>query len=853
MYSQGYIPPVYPQQVYMPPAYSQQEYMQQSQSSQNTKSISFNMIIFGLIICLIIWLIVFRKNGKLSEWSEWSTCDKICGGGTQTRKRTYTPSAFGGREDPDKDKLLETQTCNTDVCKIDGKMSNWVDVDGKCRSGETDTSTEISCGSGTKKQTRTYLPGSNGGIELGENDPERLKTSQWIECAKDPCPNAPGSFTAWIDDSPICYKDRNVSPDDIVTCGNGYKKQTRTYIPPRGNGQDLPNKNELTQWVSCGTLPECPAKVDASCTDFIWDTECKCINNSYKIGKQKSKTVASGGGVDIDCDTTRQEFSCNSNTIASRSSDLIGLEQNIKKTFTPGARCPQNGILSQLPDTTCAPNTGKDRKKTKTYNYTFPLIRGEDGKHDTTFERMFSGKIADINNMGSNSTLNVVNQLNINETYTFTVTNSTEPKQYRLVTTIGCPDVPITPEETIMSLWTNNTGCTQPLNNNIYNKIGNSLEDLKFKDTSNINTSFQQFTKTSLALNTNNDMIKLCYGNDGYLTIDDSNKAKYSARSILRAGFRFNKDVVILSHGSYRLVFQSDGNLVLYRGTQARWASDTSNRGHTLVMQHDGNLVIYNANGGPIWSSETSDNNNAYLELEDTGRLYIKNANGVIIKYLIDLIRNHLTSAFWANSPDAVFSDKKGRFFPFKWNDGAVMTNNLLDPNKLPNQDCTGSDEFRGWCRSDGDSQWNERELDLLDINNYSQKTVGEDNKPNKSDPEGILSDNYNRGYDRNYFFSDGGNKVGNTGVLIRKPLQFLTNSSSKSNYLPGYERISYVDGNGGIGFSYKFLIMERGTAKNNQAFVLYKKLQDKTAFAADIINNHPDIINKLETYFRNN
>jgi hypothetical protein len=515
---------------------------------------------------------------------------------------------------------------------------------------------------------------------------------------------------------------------------------------------------------------------------------------------------------------------------------------------------PMNAVFTNFPadnDNLCAPEYGKNRKQLYTANYTFPIINVHSDYIKNNYTTL---QIQSIKNLSLNQSVTLTT-INGAETVTFTRINDNYPEMYRLNKNRNCLDRPYRTVGAINTLWTQTTGCSQNLNNSILANINTTYDTLQYTPNENdVTKNFTRFTINNLASNSNpTDNIKLCYGNDGYLTINNSNKAQYSARSILRAGFRFNKDVVILSNGSYRLVFQSDGNLVLYRGTQPRWASDTSNSGRTLLMQHDGNLVIYNANGGPIWSSETSNNNNAYLELDDTGRLYIKNANGVIIKYLRDPIRDHLKSDFWDNSPDAVFSDKKGRFFPFKWNDGAVMTNNLLDPNKLPNHDCTGSDEFRGWCRSDGDSQWNERELDLLDINNYSQKTVGEDNKPNKSDPEGILSDNYNRGYDRNYFFSDGGNKVGNTGVVIRKPLQFLTNPSSKSNYLPGYERISYVDGSGGIGFSYKFLIMERGTARNNQAFVLYKKLQDKDAFATDIINNHPDIISKLETYFRNN
>ena len=47
----------------------------------------------------------------------------------------------------------------------------------------------------------------------------------------------------------------------------------------------------------------------------------------------------------------------------------------------------------------------------------------------------------------------------------------------------------------------------------------------------------------------------------------------------------------------YRLVFQTDGNLVLYEGSTARWASHTHGRGAYATMQSDGNVVVYNWSG----------------------------------------------------------------------------------------------------------------------------------------------------------------------------------------------------------------------------------------------------------------
>jgi len=54
----------------------------------------------------------------------------------------------------------------------------------------------------------------------------------------------------------------------------------------------------------------------------------------------------------------------------------------------------------------------------------------------------------------------------------------------------------------------------------------------------------------------------------------------------------------------YKLVMQGDGNLVIYGNTKAVWSTGTSGKGtgpYKLVMQGDGNLVIYDKNGSAIW------------------------------------------------------------------------------------------------------------------------------------------------------------------------------------------------------------------------------------------------------------
>merc|ERR1711988_421010 len=60
-----------------------------------------------------------------------------------------------------------------------------------------------------------------------------------------------------------------------------------------------------------------------------------------------------------------------------------------------------------------------------------------------------------------------------------------------------------------------------------------------------------------------------------------------------------------LTAGDYKFVVQGDGNLVVYKGSDAIWASDTNGRKiDKFVMQADGNLVSYDGSA-PVWASDT--------------------------------------------------------------------------------------------------------------------------------------------------------------------------------------------------------------------------------------------------------
>ena len=74
----------------------------------------------------------------------------------------------------------------------------------------------------------------------------------------------------------------------------------------------------------------------------------------------------------------------------------------------------------------------------------------------------------------------------------------------------------------------------------------------------------------------------------------------------------YNKDMRAIWHSKTngkgdRVIFQSDGNLVIYNSAnQAVFHTGTNGRGHRFDFQPDGNLVIYDFNFKPVWLSHTA-------------------------------------------------------------------------------------------------------------------------------------------------------------------------------------------------------------------------------------------------------
>ena len=97
--------------------------------------------------------------------------------------------------------------------------------------------------------------------------------------------------------------------------------------------------------------------------------------------------------------------------------------------------------------------------------------------------------------------------------------------------------------------------------------------------------------------------------------------------------------------GGHELIFQSDGNLVLYQtpkgsGAQVRWASGTDRKDvFSLELQADGNLVLYSTGRwrNAPWASNSVDNSSVgkirTVEVRNDGGLFLVQ-EGKIVKDL---------------------------------------------------------------------------------------------------------------------------------------------------------------------------------------------------------------------------
>jgi hypothetical protein len=118
------------------------------------------------------------------------------------------------------------------------------------------------------------------------------------------------------------------------------------------------------------------------------------------------------------------------------------------------------------------------------------------------------------------------------------------------------------------------------------------------------------------------------------VTDDDQRRARAAtpvsfirSRTTLRGG-----ESLTSPNGRYQMLFQGDGNLVVYAASgRVVWASSSYAPGGAFVAQSDGNLVIYATSGRPVWASRSAAAGST-LVMQDDGNLvdYSTTAGGAV-------------------------------------------------------------------------------------------------------------------------------------------------------------------------------------------------------------------------------
>ncbi|XP_055346097.1 uncharacterized protein LOC129593683 [Paramacrobiotus metropolitanus] len=129
--------------------------------------------------------------------------------------------------------------------------------------------------------------------------------------------------------------------------------------------------------------------------------------------------------------------------------------------------------------------------------------------------------------------------------------------------------------------------------------------------------------------------IKIAYGCMKQSEFDATNWLQHMqdnpmcSQAVLKSGYQMNPGGNFYSpSSSFRLSFQSDRNLVLYRQCDeaVAFATDTYTVPNvTAILYDDGHFVVKNAKGDSLWSTETWGYGDSQLLLSDSGYFYLCN------------------------------------------------------------------------------------------------------------------------------------------------------------------------------------------------------------------------------------
>lgn len=182
----------------------------------------------------------------LSEWTQWTLCDKTCDGGQTYRERIVeTPVQNGGK--PCENGLKQTQPCHTHVCTSQADVgschiSAWSEWSG-C---------SATCGQGVEKRTRSIAAIAQAG---GIGCHGHLSEVRGCNVKEHPCSDQDCTWNDWTEWAKCS-----------ATCGGGEQKRFRKIKTHRvGDGSICKAKGSTEEIQACNT-----AKCPDNCVDGTW-------------------------------------------------------------------------------------------------------------------------------------------------------------------------------------------------------------------------------------------------------------------------------------------------------------------------------------------------------------------------------------------------------------------------------------------------------------------------------------------------------------------------------------------------------------------------------------------------------
>jgi hypothetical protein len=198
----------------------------------------------------------------MTEFSSWSDCSATCGTGYQDRNRDITTQAgYGGVACSE---TQEVRQCNTEECAIDCVVSDWSSL----------SDCDVTCGGGTQTRTRSIsVEAVFGGVACPE-----LYSDQ--ACNDNACPVdcVVSDFSSWSE----CGK----------TCSAGEQSRTREITTETEHGGVA--CPELSETQGCNDGP-CPIHCEVS--DFTDWSECsKTCGSGFQTRSRDIVTQDNHGG-----------------------------------------------------------------------------------------------------------------------------------------------------------------------------------------------------------------------------------------------------------------------------------------------------------------------------------------------------------------------------------------------------------------------------------------------------------------------------------------------------------------------------------------------------------------------------